>query len=433
MNFAYSAYRLLTSGLFLTAYAPVRLYSRLAGGREAELHQRLGRYDAGGLTLDSGGPRIWLHAVSVGEVRAASAIVRGLMQIRPGLSLVVSSTTEAGRAQARKLFGPPVACIFAPFDFPGAVSNALKTIRPDLLALCETELWPNWIDTARRLGIRTALVNGRISERSFDRYLRIRPLIGPVLDRLQVFSMISRTDARRIRKMGAAAHRLRVNGNAKYDGLTDQVSDSARSDAHRLLDIGPGDPVLVAGSIRGDEMRIVIEAFSRIRSELPEVLLVAAPRHLSNVPVLEDFARKAGFTVDRKSRLERNGASRTAPVLVLDTIGELMGLYAAASVVFCGGSLVPLGGQNILEPAAWGKPVLYGPSTGDFADARQIIERFGGGQEVADGPSLADRALFFLTHRDEVERVGKRARAAAETQAGAGRRHAEEIVRLLEA
>jgi 3-deoxy-D-manno-octulosonic-acid transferase len=431
MSVSGQAYRLLSTGLALSGLPAFYLYSRVTGKYADGLAERLGRYPGDEIRRLAGRPRIWMHAVSVGEVAAAAAIARALADLIPESATILSTTTETGQAAARKMFGPAAVCLYAPIDAPFAVGRALKTVRPDLLAFCETEIWPHWLDQARQSGVKTALVNGRISPRSFRRYRRIRPFIGPVLARLQVFSMISASDAARIRQMGADAARIRINGNAKYDGLIQRTAGTARDEMARLLGLGPQAPVLVAGSIRGPELRAVVDAFCRIRADLPEAVLIAAPRHLDNAAPLIALAAERGLAAQRRSALLPGAPKRTAPVVVLDTIGELMAVYGVASVVFCGGSLVPLGGQNLLEPAAWGKPVLYGPSTDDFADARQLLERHGGGEAVADAGRLAERGLYYLSRPAAAAATGRRAIAAAMSQSGAGRRHAKEMVAVL--
>jgi 3-deoxy-D-manno-octulosonic-acid transferase len=431
MSFSYQVYRFLAAGLFFPALGPVYLYSRLTGKFKKGFAQRLGRYSAGETDRPAGIPRIWMHAVSVGEVRAAVAIRRAVKRLLPRSAVILSTTTDTGQALARQASGPDDTCIYAPVDAPYAVGGALRTFRPDLLAVCETEIWPNWLMQARRAGIRAVLVNGRISPRSFRRYLRIRSLISPVLECLQTFSMISEADAARIRKMGADPGRVRVHGNAKYDGLLEQASDADRSKMARVMGLAPEDPILVAGSVRGAEVKKVFDAFCRIRASLPQALLVLAPRHLKNASPFAALASERGLTVQARSALDAPGVKRTAAVVVLDTMGELMAAYGTATVVFCGGSLAPLGGQNLLEPAAWAKPVLYGPSTEDFADARQLLESEGGGEAVADAEQLAVRALYYLSRPEAAAAVGRKALAAAAAQTGAGLRHAQEIVALL--
>jgi 3-deoxy-D-manno-octulosonic-acid transferase len=432
MSVSYQVYRLLSGGLFFPALAPLYLYSRLTGKFKEGFAQRMGRYSGDVIRRAAKRPRIWIHAVSVGEVRAAMSIRRAVDVLLPHSSVILSTTTDTGQALARKASTSADPCIYAPVDAPFAVGRALRAFRPDLLAVCETEIWPNWLIQAREAGIRAALVNGRISPRSFRRYLRIRPLMAPVLESLQAFSMISDADAVRIRKLGAEPGRVRVHGNAKYDGLLAQASEADRQEMTRLMNLAPGDPVLVAGSVRGAEMKKVLDAFCRIRASLPRAVMVLAPRHLKNAAPFAALAAERGLAVQTRTTLNPPEVKRTAPVVVLDTMGELMAAYGTASAVFCGGSLAPLGGQNLLEPAAWAKPVLYGPSTEDFADAREILESKGGGEAVSDEAHLAERALYYLCHPEEAAAVGKKALAAAAAQTGAGRRHAEEIAALLE-
>ncbi|MBI9086651.1 MAG: hypothetical protein JEZ11_23840 [Desulfobacterales bacterium] len=426
---AYLAYRALTTSVFAAAVAPLWLYAK-ASGRGGDLTHRLGRYPP---SLFAGMPadrRIWLHAASVGEVSVAAAIIDALAHALPGWALILSTTTEQGQAVARETLAHRATCLYAPVDFIGAVNHALGVVRPRVLACIETEIWPNWLMAARRRGVRTALVNGRVSIRSIGGYLRIRPLMRAVLAGVDAFSMISDEDAQRVRRIGAPLDRIVVNGNAKFDRLAHAVDPAIRAAMQRLFCVPDGGPVFVAGSTRGDEPAMMIEAFRGIRQRFGDALMIIAPRHLERVRAIAERLRAQGLAYHFRTELDAGGNGRRAPVVILDTVGELSAAYSIADVVFCGGSLVPLGGQNVLEAAVWGKPVFYGPSMEDFADARQLLERSGGGVRVENAADLARAIIDCLTVPGRAEAMGRAAAATVPIATGAARKHAAVIRRL---
>ena len=428
---AYLAYSALTSGLFLFGFPPFLAFSHATGRTPARLSERLGRYPATALSHAKGSPRIWLHAVSVGEAAVAAQVAQALAARLPGCGVVLSTSTATGQEHAMRLAGDRAACVFAPIDFIGSVRQALKAIRPDVMAFIETELWPNWIVEATRRNVLCALVNGRISERSIGRYMKLKPLFASVLGRMDAFSMISEKDAERIRRMGAPSGRVTVSGNAKYGGLAGQATQEARDRVARVLGLEGGCPVFVAGSTRTGEEEAVLDAFQDVRRAFGAAKLILAPRHVERTDSVGALIRARGLAFQTYTDLEASGSGARAPVVLVNRIGPLFSLYSAADVVFCGGSLVDLGGQNLMEPAAWGKPVLYGPHTGDFADARTFLENTGGGLLVKDGKDLSRQVLHLLQQQDQALAMGENARRAAASQAGAAQRHAEVLIRLL--
>jgi len=432
MNPACLGYMGFTSGLFLFALPYALLYTKLTGRYRRSISQRIGMYPPT-LKPPTGSPRIWFHAVSMGEVIAAVPIIEALQALAPRCALILSTTTEHGQALAKARLPSGVVCMYAPIDFILSVASALRHMKPDLLVCLETELWPNWLMAAHRMGIKTAIVNGRISARAIKRYRMIRPLMKEVLGSMNVFSMIQEIDAERIREMGAQPEKIRVNGNAKYDLLL-RRSDSRRPDPVRywrqVFGIRENEPVLVAGSTRHSEEEIILDAYQKVIRSAPDTLLILAPRHLERTRSIEKMIRTRGLDCQLRTCLDNNGENRTAPVIILDTMGELQDIYSIATVVFCGGSLAPLGGQNILEPAVWAKPVLYGPHMEDFLDARSLLESTGGGIEVKDGNELAEKVLFFITRPDQAQQTGNSARSAVEMNQGAARKHAEVISAL---
>lgn len=426
---AYLTYRALTTAVFAAAAAPLWLYAK-ASGRGGDPSHRLGRYPPSLFDPMPADRRIWIHAASVGEVRVAGAIIDALTQILPGWALILSTTTEHGQAVARETLAHRATCLYAPVDFIGAVNHALEVVRPRVLACIETEIWPNWLMAARQRGVRTALVNGRVSVRSIGGYLRILPLMRAVLSGVDAFSMISDEDAHRVRRIGAPADRIVVNGNAKFDRLAHGVDPAIRAAMQQLFCVSDGGPVFVAGSTRGDEPAMMIEAFRAIRQRFGDALMIIAPRHLDRVRAIAERLRAQGLRYHLRTELDAGGHGRRAPVVILDTVGELSAAYSIADVVFCGGSLVPLGGQNVLEAAVWGKPVFYGPSMEDFDHARQLLEQSGGGVRVESAADLARAIIECLTTPGRVEAMGRAAATTVPMAAGAALNHAAVIRRL---
>ncbi len=377
----------------------------------------------------SGSPRIWIHAVSVGEVGVATAVIHALKTMMPDCAIVLSTTTMQGQNCARHKLGSMAVCIYAPLDFPQAVRRALSAIRPDMMIFLETEIWPNWLTECRRRGIKTALMNGRISVRSIRKYLKIKSLLTEVFGGIDLFSMIGEEDAKRIRLLGAPAEKIVINGNAKYELLIGSEDGSIPEKMARVYHVC-GQPVFVAGSTRNHEEEIILEVYREILRVFPDTLLIIAPRHVKRSDRIGKLILQHGFACQFRTQL--NQTPRTAPIVILNTIGELQAVYSIASVVFCGGSLVPLGGQNIMEPAVWEKPVFYGPSTEDFQDARLLLEKHGGGVMVKDGNDLAQKVIYYLSHPEKAVMIGKCAKQALLHQKGAAARHVKAICHLTE-
>ncbi|MCB2145779.1 MAG: hypothetical protein KQI81_04840 [Deltaproteobacteria bacterium] len=431
MNIFHFAYNFLASGLSLIVLPATWCHERKEPERKAALSQRLGY---GLPRLDpamSVRPLIWIHAVSVGEVKAAEAIVSALDFSRTPASILITTTTMTGQRYARRQFDGRASVRFAPVDLWGSIGRFLSAYHPDLLVCMETEIWPNWIVKAHGAGIKTVFVNGRISDRSIRSYRKIKRLMKPVLEKVDAFSMISEADARRIVSLGAPAHRVQINGNAKMDAPEVDWNDAVIQDLKRLYAVDETTPVFIAGSVRGVEADILMDVYDRLAIQVPGLVFILAPRHINKSSRIAETARAKGIEWQYRTELGRTGAGRSAPVVILDTIGELRHVYSLASVVFCGASLVPLGGQNVLEAAVWAKPVLFGPSMEDFEEARTLLETFGGGICVRDAGELADRAIHLLTHPEEARRMGRLAKRAVLSNQGSARRHAQVVRELL--
>lgn len=411
-------------GVFMLAYAPAFLLRRLFAGRDGmHLLERLG-YRPGELPPE---PRYWIHAVSVGEVMAAIPLISALRRRWPDLHAVVTTVTPTGARVVRDRLGAAVAHRYFPLDFPGAVRRMLASVRPEFFVALETELWPNFLRALQPRGIASMIANGRISDRSFRRYRLVRPLMRRILDGVTVFGMQSAEDARRIIALGANPERVIVTGNLKSEALTDEPGGDAVW--RRLLGLAGGELVWIAGSTHRGEEEPVLEAFERLRRRYPSLVLVLAPRHPERVPEVERAIRARGLTSVRRTALPRDRDA--SAVIVLDTVGELVELYQLAAVVFLGGSLVPAGGHNMLEPALRRKPVVFGPNNGNFREAAELLLTAGAALVVRDGRELAQTLDRLLADAALRVRMGEAAFDAVAGRQGAVRETMELIERFL--
>jgi 3-deoxy-D-manno-octulosonic-acid transferase len=430
MSLLYKAYAAFSSGILVAGLPPFWLYTRLTGRFRRGLKERLGLFPVQDLRRGHASRRVWTHAASLGEVRVARSIVSRLEKLVPGCSVILSTNTDHGHDLARQLFDPG-SVFYAPLDFLPSVRKTLSAVNPRVMVFLETEIWPAWITETHRRGIPSALIHGRISARSIGKYLAFRPLFRDLLKSISAFSMITEEDARRIVDMGADPKRVEVNGNAKHDILASQIGPAIETRMQELLGLKPSQPVFVGGSTREGEEEILLKVYKKLWRDFPETILVIAPRHIVRTSHIETLLRQQGLEYQLWTDLVRPGVERTAPIVLVNTFGDLFKIYSVGTIIFCGASLVPLGGQNPLEPAVWGKMVFYGPSMEDFVDARSLLERERAGIEVQDPDALTEKALFFLNHREDLREGGRRARKAVLGGQGASERHAGVIARLL--
>jgi 3-deoxy-D-manno-octulosonic-acid transferase len=430
MSLLYKAYTALGSGIVVAGLPPFWLYSRLTGRFRRGFEERLGLFRAQDLPRGHPSRRIWIHAASLGEVRVARSIVNSLEKLVPDCEVILSTNTDHGHDLACQLFDPG-SVLYAPIDFVPSVRKTLCAVDPEVMVFLETEIWPAWITETHRRGTPCALIHGRISARSIGKYIAFRPLFRDLLKRVNAFSMITEEDAHRIVEMGADPRRVEVNGNAKHDLLASRIGSGIEKRMQEVLDLKPSQPVFVGASTREGEEEILLKVYKRLTREFPDTVLVIAPRHIVRTSRVEHLIRQQGLDVQLWTDLAQHGVGRTAPVVLVNTFGDIFKIYSVGTIIFCGASLVPLGGQNPLEPAVWGKMVFYGPSMEDFIDARNLLERAGAGVEV-DGPdALVENALFFLNHREDLRERGRRAKEGVLQSQGASERHARVIARLM--
>jgi 3-deoxy-D-manno-octulosonic-acid transferase len=396
------------------------------------LRERLGMIRPELIRLSRERPVIWVHAVSVGEVLAISRLVKTLDAALPGYFIVISTTTRTGQALARERFGAE-RVFYCPLDLPWAVRTYLKALQPRLLVLAETEFWPNLLSTCYRRGIPVAVVNARVSDRSWPRYRRLRRHWRPFLSRLSCVLAQSETDAERLKAIGCLPQRVTVSGNLKFDV---RIAEEAEATL-QLKALAQGLRFVVAGSTLEGEEAALLEAWPRLLEADPQLAMVLAPRHPERFGAVAALLDKSGVAWVRRSDWRAQMEEIIQPlkpgtIVLLDTIGELASVYSLASVAFVGGSLIPAGGHNPLEPAQFGVPIVMGPH---YVNFRAITEDLLAHQAVriAARGELAAVLIELLQEPSVAQAMGSRARQVFSSQAGATGRCVEALKELLAA
>jgi 3-deoxy-D-manno-octulosonic-acid transferase len=400
--------------LYNTALLPLRAgvaiwaawASRDEGKRVEWAERRARRLPA----ISHGG--VWIHGASVGEARIVTELAGGLRSRRPELPLAVSAYSTTGHAQLPK---PPAvdAAFFVPLDFPGLATRVLDAVRPLALALVETELWPNLLHETHAAGVPVVLLNGRLSPQRMNRYRKLSRLYRPLLGRMASLGAQSSEDAERLCELGAPPEAVVVTGNIKYDlPLPRSEPESTR----RRLELPRERAVFAAGSTAPNEEAMALQAFELARRNRPDLLLVLAPRHVTRADEVAELVRSRGL---RCVRFSTGESAASADVLLVDTLGDLVALYQIAQVAFVGGSLVPVGGHNVLEPAALGVPVAFGPFTEHFREPAEALERAGGACRVRDAAALGDIVDRLLRDDDRRQEMARRAGQVVEANRGA--------------
>ncbi|HZE96498.1 MAG TPA: 3-deoxy-D-manno-octulosonic acid transferase [Planctomycetota bacterium] len=378
----------------------------------------------GGVPPSAGAPTVWIHAASVGEVNLAKPIVARLKKTRPELKVHVSVNTMAGRENAGKAF-PEATVSYFPLDLGGSVKRALRRIKPVGVILIELEVWPNFVRRCAKDGVPVVVVNGRMSERSYGRYRSWGWFFRPIFRKLAAVGVQNDTYAERLKEMGAAPV---VTGNLKYDAALGFDPEAEEKAWRAQLGLGSA-PVVVGGSTHDPEERILCETYKKLRKAVPDVRMVLAPRHLERVDEVQKAVEAAELKCYKRTQISPGGA--TDGVILLDTVGELSRVYSAATAVFIGGTFCARGGQNMLEPAALGKPVISGPSLSNFEDiARTLVDA--GGMRVIDNPvDLAGSLAELLKDPARARQIGARSMDAVKSGRGAIERTMELVEKIL--
>ena len=433
--FAFYSFLLALGFLFMSPLFLLRREKYASG-----FNERLGNYPP---FVHDGRPVIWLHCVSVGETNAARPLVEAIRKGLPNHRLVISTTTKTGQELARKIFADKADAVFYfPFDFKFSVLRAIRHFKPSLVLLMETEIWPRFIREAKQNGAKVAIVNGRLSERSASRYALIRPFISQVLADIDLALMQGNSDANRLISLGIQSSKVQVTGNLKFDlglaeaehRITDELCDRFAVNGDR--------PLIVAASTHEPEERYALEAFcSAAAGTEPAPRLLIAPRHPERfdtvAKLIGQFRRDPAnewreYTYTRRSS-EASELDRNADVILLDTVGELRSVYPLADIVFVGGSLIPHGGQSILEPAAAGRAVITGPHTHNFADAvkvflaNQALIQLPESRKETIADHLFDAISDLLEDQDRRHELGRNAASVMTANRGSTTRTIEQI------
>lgn len=419
----------LALGTALVLSAPAWVpWTLMAGKRRKNFPDRLG-VRIPDIPPPSGKGRIWIHAVSVGETLSAASLVRLLRERLPDAEILFSTVTITGQEAAEKALGSSIdARFYFPFDLPGISRKFLDRVRPDIVVILETEIWPNFLAECRGRAIPAAILNGRISERSLRGYRRLRPLFARVLGCFSAITTQTEEDAGRFRDLGADPASVEVTGNMKFDVAAPAGRMSA---VHSLMmrEKGAGAAWLVAGSTHEGEEEAVLRAFGAARSANASVRLLLAPRHPERFGSVEDLCLREGWKTVRMTMLAENPGAAVPDVLLLDTVGDLLSAYAAADIAFVGGSLVPKGGHNIIEPALYGVPTLVGPHMRNFREIADIFREAGAVGQVRNPEDLSARLARWAADPSVESGMGSRARELLAAFRGATERNAGVVVR----
>ncbi|GBC93772.1 3-deoxy-D-manno-octulosonic acid transferase [bacterium HR15] len=425
MRLLYNLFLLLSSPLWL-AYTLARI---LGGSWRERWWERFGFLS---IPPPTHRRRLWVHCVSVGETLAALPVLKELRKALPDYEIVLTTTTPTGQRTARDSAHSWVDYIaYFPLDLPFAVNRALSRIQPDALLLFETELWLNLVHAQHRRGGLVLILNGRLSDRSFRRAHSLRAFYRTVLRFIDFACVQSPTDALRFIELGLSPSRVEVVGNTKFDQAL-EATDANPDEWRARLSLPPDAPVIVVGSTRTpDEERLIAEAYREVRNALPQTCLVLAPRHLERVPEVERLLQEQGLTPVRRTQLPLP-IGQFAQVVLVDTFGELAHIYSVADVAVVGGAFAPLGGQNLFQPLAHGKPVFFGPHTHNFRDIAQLAKEAGVGFEVHTAGELSEGILRLLRGEKARQDIETRARELIARHRGAARRCAQYVKQWIE-
>ncbi len=412
--------------IFSLFYLPTLIFK---GKLHRDFLERFGKYDkAKRYALANAKDAIWIQAVSVGEVALCRDFVPALKTKFPARTIIFSTITRTGNDLARKLFANDAIVIYFPLDFSFIVKKVISLIRPKGYVMVETEIWPNFLKEIERRAIAAILINGRISDRSFGKYKMVKSFLRKIIKNMNALCMQSKTDAARIIELGARQERVKVTGNMKFD-VKVKVGQDRGSDLRRELGMAEQDELIVAGSTHEGEEDAVIAAFKDLVEKFPNLKLLIAPRHIERTGDVEEAVKRFGFLPIRLSGSLPLGIG--PKVYILDTIGRLTDFYSIASIVFIGGSLIKHGGQNPIEPAAYGKPVIFGCHMFNFKNVAEAFLAKGAAIRVDDGAELGPVLYNLFADNNKRLELGRAAKAVVIENQGATEKNLNEIGRFL--
>ena len=417
MYILYNAF-LIVMTVVLSPYILFKLITvpKYRGG----ISQKFGRVRKGVLRVLNNTRPIWVHAVSVGEVMAAHPLIRDLRKKYPNRKFILSTVTVTGNYTAKQRVPEADAVFYFPFDYPWIVRRVIRIINPAIVLVAETEIWPNFFRELKRQGIPSALINGRISPKSYGNYKKFKRFFTEVFENITLFCMQSEDDAARIKDIGASADKIMITGNLKFD-------QKIPTTQQKPVVIGPGRKVITAGSTHRGEEAILLEIYSRLRKKYPDLVLIIAPRHPERFDEVCGLITNAGYECQRRTRIK----GPVKDVVLLDTIGELRAFYSLCNIAFVGGSLVKVGGHNLLEPAAMKKPVIFSSYMFNFKEISEALIQTGGGIMVKDKEELYAKLDNLLTDEALAGSIGEKAFKVIAANSGATARTIDAVHGLI--
>ena len=364
---------------------------------------------------------IWLHSVSVGEVVAAKPLFELLEKEIPNAKFLSSTITETGNEMAHKIIKQASTIIYFPFDYSFVVNKFLNKFNPQIFVMMETELWPNFLTLAKQRGVRLFLINGKLSDKSYKRYKQFGFFFKNVLNRIDAFCMQTQTDADKMADLCGDSSKIFVTGNCKFDFSFKEFSNDEKSKLRRDFRLADNDRVIVVGSTHNGEEEIILDMFKAVKSKFPNIVMILAPRHPERYETVRKIITEFGLRFVNRTQLETIKGEGEFDIILLDTIGELANVYSLSEISIVGGSFVPIGGHNILEPAFYSVPVIYGPYMNRQPEMLELMSRYGGGIQV-DSNQLRDVVLNLLSDESKRKETGKKARKAVEVNKGSAKR-----------
>lgn len=406
-------------------YFPILIYKILFGDEEWRgLKERFAWLPEVIQTTFKEQPIVWVHGASVGETGAASPLVTELRRQFPEHKFLFSTMTATGQEMAEKIISEADEFIYFPLDLPPVVKRALYQINPDLVVIMETELWPNFINQAHKQGAKVMIASGRISDKSMQHYRYLGAMLDDVLAKIDYFSMQSELDKERITALGASTDKVYNNGNTKFDQEYGTTSAEAQEKLYQEYQLQPDQPIIVLGSTHDDEEEQLLPLYQELKKQFPDLVLIVAPRYVERADKLQELYSEQGIKTVKRSEIETRDPN-TEAVIIVDTIGELAQLYGVADVVFVGGSLIDRGGHNVLEPAAQGKLVFFGPHMFNFKDSTELLLDHGVGIQIEDVAELTEQMAYYLQHKSKLAAKNKAAVKMIAQNQGAAKKNAE--------
>lgn len=421
-------YQIIIGLLFWLCFPFLLIAVFITGKHRKGLYERLGFYHH--LRFVTGASRrVWIHAASIGEIKAAITIIEQLNEQLPDISFVLTTMTVHGREYGRRLLPETIPCFLAPLDVPGIVGRVVKRLKPHAYVCLETELWPLLIHTINKKKCSGVLLNGRISDKSIASYRRLRLLFGPVLRKFSMIGAISASDRERFIEIGADPKKITVTGNVKQDISVPENPQSVAADYAELLQLTDSADIFIAGSTHDPEEKQLLSLYQKVGSQYGQLWIIA-PRHLDRLDVIEEMCRQRDISYHLFSECTKSRERKYSLILV-DTMGDLARLYSVATYVFVGGSLIDYGGHNIMEAAIWNKAVFYGPNIQDFLEAAEALEKAGGSFRITSIEELRNKLEWCIKNRQAYHKACMKAGEVARTRQGVAKMQAELVIKSL--